>query len=370
MTARPLPEDPMIRSLIAQARQAQVNRRTLLAGAGAGAAALALAACAPGGERPSRPRPPTTRPATRRSTGRTGPPTSTRTTTATTRPSCASPRRPASRSTTRSTSTTTTPTTRKVKDQLALGQDIGADTVCLTDWMVAPLDPLRLHAGARPREHPEHREPRPRPAEPRLRPGPQALASVAGRLRRHLLEQGGGPGRPRARSTTCGTPSSRAASACSARCATRWASSCSSRASTSRATGATPSSRPRSTCSASRSTSGQIRNIKGNSYLEDLQNEDTLAAIVLVGRHHGRSTPRPATSGSSRSPRPAARCGTTTSSIPIGSPRKTNAETLINYYYEPEVAAEVAAWVNYITPGRRRQGGGRRRSTRSSPRTS
>ena len=47
----------------------------------------------------------------------------------------------------------------KVKDQLALGQDIGADTVCLTDWMVAPLDPPRLHAEARPREHPEHGEP-------------------------------------------------------------------------------------------------------------------------------------------------------------------------------------------------------------------
>ena len=27
----------------------------------------------------------------------------------------------------------------KVKDQLALGQDIGADTVCLTDWMVSRL---------------------------------------------------------------------------------------------------------------------------------------------------------------------------------------------------------------------------------------
>jgi spermidine/putrescine transport system substrate-binding protein len=36
--------------------------------------------------------------------------------------------------------------------------------------------------------------------------------------------------------------------------------------------------------------------------------------------------------------------------IPIGSPRKSNAEELINYYYEPEVAAEVALWVNYITP--------------------
>ncbi len=36
--------------------------------------------------------------------------------------------------------------------------------------------------------------------------------------------------------------------------------------------------------------------------------------------------------------------------VPIGSPRKKNVETLIDYYYEPEVAAEVAAWVNYITP--------------------
>jgi spermidine/putrescine transport system substrate-binding protein len=34
----------------------------------------------------------------------------------------------------------------------------------------------------------------------------------------------------------------------------------------------------------------------------------------------------------------------------MGSTRKANAEALMNYYYEPEVAAEVAAWVNYITP--------------------
>jgi hypothetical protein len=32
------------------------------------------------------------------------------------------------------------------------------------------------------------------------------------------------------------------------------------------------------------------------------------------------------------------------------SVRKTNAEILMNYYYQPEVAAEVAAWVNYVTP--------------------
>ncbi len=36
--------------------------------------------------------------------------------------------------------------------------------------------------------------------------------------------------------------------------------------------------------------------------------------------------------------------------IPNGSPRKANAEKLIDWYYDPEIAAEVAAWVNYVTP--------------------
>ena len=49
MNSRQLPEDPMIQQLIQQARQSQVTRRGILAGAGAGAAALALAACSTGG---------------------------------------------------------------------------------------------------------------------------------------------------------------------------------------------------------------------------------------------------------------------------------------------------------------------------------
>jgi spermidine/putrescine transport system substrate-binding protein len=36
--------------------------------------------------------------------------------------------------------------------------------------------------------------------------------------------------------------------------------------------------------------------------------------------------------------------------VPIGSPHKTNAEKLFNFYYEPAIAAEVAAYVNYICP--------------------
>jgi spermidine/putrescine transport system substrate-binding protein len=36
--------------------------------------------------------------------------------------------------------------------------------------------------------------------------------------------------------------------------------------------------------------------------------------------------------------------------VPIASPYKKNAETLMNFYYEPTVAATVAAYVNYICP--------------------
>src|SRR5664279_591076 len=42
-----LPQDPIIRQLVAQARRSQLSRRHLLQGAGIGATALALAACAP-----------------------------------------------------------------------------------------------------------------------------------------------------------------------------------------------------------------------------------------------------------------------------------------------------------------------------------
>jgi spermidine/putrescine transport system substrate-binding protein len=36
--------------------------------------------------------------------------------------------------------------------------------------------------------------------------------------------------------------------------------------------------------------------------------------------------------------------------VPVGAPHKANAEKLFDYYYDPQVAAEVAAYVNYICP--------------------
>jgi spermidine/putrescine transport system substrate-binding protein len=36
--------------------------------------------------------------------------------------------------------------------------------------------------------------------------------------------------------------------------------------------------------------------------------------------------------------------------IPILADHKTNAEKWMNHYYDPAIAAELAAWVNYICP--------------------
>ena len=65
--------------------------------------------------------------------------------------------------------------------------------------------------------------------------------------------------------------------------------------------------------------------------------------VVAAGRHPGRlgyDAPRDA----------AGRSGRDNFVIPAMAKHKKNAEKLIDYYYEPEVMAEVEAWVNYISP--------------------
>jgi spermidine/putrescine transport system substrate-binding protein len=36
--------------------------------------------------------------------------------------------------------------------------------------------------------------------------------------------------------------------------------------------------------------------------------------------------------------------------IPANAQNKANAEAFMNFVYQPEIAAQIAAWVNYITP--------------------
>ena len=95
---------------------------------------------------------------------------------------------------------------------------------------------------------------------------------------------------------------------------------------------------------------GQVRNVRGNAYTEDLTNEDALAAIGWSGDITILNFEAGYEKWKFVFPESGGNIWTDTFIVPIGSPRKANAETLMNYYYQPDVAAEVAAWVNYVTP--------------------
>ncbi len=96
---------------------------------------------------------------------------------------------------------------------------------------------------------------------------------------------------------------------------------------------------------------GWIRGVKGNEYAEDLTSGDATAVIglsgdmfILASENEGKFDFAIPESG-----------GTISGDnfiipTPVGAEAKANAEKLINYYYEPAVAAEVAAYVNYVCP--------------------
>jgi spermidine/putrescine transport system substrate-binding protein len=94
---------------------------------------------------------------------------------------------------------------------------------------------------------------------------------------------------------------------------------------------------------------GQIRQVKGNSYKEDLISGDALAVIGWSGDIFQIN----AENGDKWEfvlPDSGGTLWSDNLMIPVGSPHKKNAQTLMNYYYDPKVAAEVAAYVNYICP--------------------
>lgn len=344
---KPLPEDPFIRSLVIQAQRAQFSRRSILKGAGVGAGALALAACSPGGAdapKPAKDKSDTdkivrwdnwalyldvdddghypTLEAFEKQTG------------------------------IKATYTEAVDDNNtyygKVKDQLKLGQDIGCDTVCLTDWMVDRW----IRFG-----YTQELDYSVIPNSKNLVPALKDVQFDPGR-KMSLPWQGGFAGIAWNKDELPGGLTS---------VSDLWDPSLKGRV------GVLSEMRDTMGCIMQdlgtqidgswgddeytaaidvlqkQVSDGQIRNIKGNSYKEDLQNGDTLAAIVWsgditqlnfeAGDHWDFALP--------------SKGGTLWNDnflIPIGSAHKKNAEMLINYYYDPEVAAQVAAYVNYIPP--------------------
>ncbi|MEU8673103.1 spermidine/putrescine ABC transporter substrate-binding protein [Streptomyces sp. NPDC048560] len=92
----------------------------------------------------------------------------------------------------------------------------------------------------------------------------------------------------------------------------------------------------------------QIRRFTGNDYTADLSKGDIAACIGWAGDIIQLQADNPDIKFSI----PAA--GYITSSdnllVPAKARHKTNAEKLIDYYYEPPVAAQLAAYINYVCP--------------------
>ncbi|GAB3123842.1 ABC transporter substrate-binding protein [Glaciibacter psychrotolerans] len=348
MVSKPLPTDPMIAQLVRQAQRAQMGRRTLLAGAGAGAAALALAACSTGGAS-AKPTAATDISATDKTVnwdnwalyididdqGN----------------------YPTLEQFTKETGITVKYVEAvddnntyygKVKDQLALGQDIGADTVCLTDWMVARVIRRGFVQELDHANIPNLANLTPALKDVDFDPGrtmsvpwqggfagiawnkeklPNGLTSVEELWSKDLKGRVGTLSEMR---DTMGILMQANGTSISG----KWGDDEYNAA---------------IEVLQKQVTDGQIRNIKGNSYKEDLVNGDTLAAIVWSGD----ITQLNAENGDKWGfalPDSGGTLWNDNFVVPIGSKRKANAEKLINFYYEPEVAAEVAAYVNYIPP--------------------
>ncbi|MCF8529415.1 MAG: spermidine/putrescine ABC transporter substrate-binding protein [Aquiluna sp.] len=97
-------------------------------------------------------------------------------------------------------------------------------------------------------------------------------------------------------------------------------------------------------------SSGQVFNIKGNSYAEDLKNGNIIAATAWSGDITIINFETESEDFGFVIPEEGATISADAFVIPMGAQHKKNAEALINYYYDPVNAAELAAWVNYVTP--------------------
>ncbi len=95
--------------------------------------------------------------------------------------------------------------------------------------------------------------------------------------------------------------------------------------------------------------SGQIKQIKGNSYKEDLINEQAWAAIGWSGDIFQMNAEE-GDKWDFALPESGGTLWSDNFLIPYTATNKAGAEALIDYYYRPEVAAQVAAWVNYMCP--------------------
>ncbi|GAA0996138.1 ABC transporter substrate-binding protein [Subtercola frigoramans] len=236
----------------------------------------------------------------------------------------------------------------KVKDQLALGQDIGTDTVCLTDWMVARLVRLGYIQDLDHAKIPNISNLSDSFANPDFDKGRQKSLPWQGGYAGICWNKEKVPNGIKSIDDLWATELKGRVGVLSEMRDTIGLIMLSQGTDITGDWSADQFNKAMDVFTKEVSD-GQIRNIKGNQYLNDLQNEDTFAAICWSGD----ITSLNATAGDKWEfaiPDSGGTLWNDTFVVPMGSRHKANAEAIMDYYYEPAVAAELAAWVNYVTP--------------------
>ncbi|HEU5037058.1 MAG TPA: spermidine/putrescine ABC transporter substrate-binding protein [Nocardioides sp.] len=94
--------------------------------------------------------------------------------------------------------------------------------------------------------------------------------------------------------------------------------------------------------------SGQVRSFTGNEYIQDLAAGNILACEAWSGDVIQAQFDNPDIKFVA--PEEGLSLWADNMMVPNLATHQANAEAWMNYYYEPEVAAKLAAWVNYICP--------------------
>ncbi len=96
------------------------------------------------------------------------------------------------------------------------------------------------------------------------------------------------------------------------------------------------------------SDSGQIRGFTGNEYIKDITKGDSWVIMGWSGDAVQLKADNP--NIDFVIPESGSHLWTDNMQIPVGAPHAYTAEKLIDYIYQPEVEAPIAAYVNYICP--------------------
>jgi spermidine/putrescine transport system substrate-binding protein len=94
--------------------------------------------------------------------------------------------------------------------------------------------------------------------------------------------------------------------------------------------------------------SGQIRRFTGNDYARDLTSGDAVAVMGWSGDAVQLQEDNPNLEW--RMPKEGCMLWSEDMVIPVGAPNPTAAEAWMNFVYEPKVQANIAEYVNYVTP--------------------